>query len=71
VADPGFHVGRGEKWKWEVKKKKREKKGHQFKSVGKIGFFSGYFFKVLVKFTNLFCYYVNYINILKKWPENI
>ena len=33
--------------------------------------FSGYFFKMLIKFTNLFYYYVNFINILKKWPEKI
>jgi len=28
--------------------------------------FSGCFFKMLINFTNLFYYYVNFINILKK-----
>ena len=51
----------------KVRSKKKKKKVVGLKIWEK----SRDFFKMLIKFTNLFYYYVNFINILKKWPEKI
>jgi len=47
----------------------KPKKKSSVQKCGKSWIFSGHFFRILIKFTDLFCYFVNFINILKKLPE--
>ena len=48
------------------KKVRSKKKTPLVQKFGENWIFFGYFFKMFIKFTNLFCYFVNFINILKK-----